>query len=133
MNQSPMVLVIGAHEEHDSVVYRRQEDCSFDFLFALLLPAPIIDMIAQRHGLAKPKELCLTVHGSFRPNTSMARLEEQSTPPSVNRPMPHGYMLIGVSVSLVNRRFLNGIRHDAAGRPRQAANADPADHSLSTP
>jgi len=28
-------------------------------------------MIAQRHGLAKPKELCLTVHGSFRPNTSM--------------------------------------------------------------
>src|SRR5579872_686516 len=79
-------------------VYWCQKDWSFEFLFALLLPAPIIDMIAQRHGLAKPKELCLTVHGCFCPNTSMARLEEQSTPPSVNRRMPHGYMLIRDSV-----------------------------------
>ncbi|HLM98523.1 MAG TPA: hypothetical protein VK335_04540 [Bryobacteraceae bacterium] len=36
---------------------------------------PIIDTIAERHRLAKPKELGLNVHGNSRPNTSMARLE----------------------------------------------------------
>jgi hypothetical protein len=35
---------------------------------------PIIDAIAQRHRLAKPKELGLNVHGSLS-HTSMARLE----------------------------------------------------------
>lgn len=34
---------------------------------------PIIDMIAKRHRLAKPKELGLNVHG-LRPHTSMAQL-----------------------------------------------------------
>jgi hypothetical protein len=35
--------------------------------------SPIIDTIAQGNRLAKPKELCLYVHG-LRPHTSMARL-----------------------------------------------------------
>jgi len=35
---------------------------------------PIINVITQRHPLAKPKELRLNVHGNSRPNTSMARL-----------------------------------------------------------
>lgn len=35
--------------------------------------SPIIDTIAERHRLAKPKELGLNVHGSL-PHTSMARL-----------------------------------------------------------
>jgi len=33
---------------------------------------PIIDTIAERHRLAKPKELGLNVHANSRPNTSMA-------------------------------------------------------------
>ena len=47
---------------------------------------PIIDTIAERHRLAKPKELGLNVHGNSRPNTSMAPLVRTVNPPSVNRP-----------------------------------------------
>src|SRR5713101_5170194 len=36
--------------------------------------SPIIDTIAQRHRLAKAKELGLNVHNYLRPHTSMARL-----------------------------------------------------------
>jgi hypothetical protein len=36
--------------------------------------SPIIDTVAQRQRLAKPKELGLNVHGYSRPHTSMARL-----------------------------------------------------------
>jgi len=36
--------------------------------------SPIIDAIAQRHRPAKPKELCLNVHGNSRPHTSIARM-----------------------------------------------------------
>jgi hypothetical protein len=36
--------------------------------------SPIIDTIAERHRLAKPKEFGLNVHGYSRPDTSMARL-----------------------------------------------------------
>jgi hypothetical protein len=42
---------------------------------------PIINVITQRHRLAKPKELGLNVHGNSRPNTSMARLGRQVNPP----------------------------------------------------
>ena len=35
---------------------------------------PIIDTIAERHRLAKPKELGLNVHDNSRPNTSIALL-----------------------------------------------------------
>jgi hypothetical protein len=35
---------------------------------------PIVDTIAQRHRLAKPKELGPNVHGNSHPNTSMAPL-----------------------------------------------------------
>ena len=46
---------------------------------ALVPPAepahsPIIDAIAQRRRPAKPKELCLNVHGDSRPHTSIARM-----------------------------------------------------------
>jgi hypothetical protein len=35
---------------------------------------PIVDTIAQRHRLAKPKKLGLNVHGHSRPETSIALL-----------------------------------------------------------
>ena len=47
---------------------------------------PIIDMIAERHRLAKPKELGLNVHGNSRPNTSMALLGRTVDRVSTNRP-----------------------------------------------
>src|SRR6266852_2196480 len=39
---------------------------------------PIIDTIAERHRLAKPKELGLNVHGHSRPHTSMASMRRHS-------------------------------------------------------
>jgi hypothetical protein len=41
--------------------------------------SPIIDTIAERHRLAKAKELGLNVHG-LRPHTSIARLWETVNP-----------------------------------------------------
>jgi len=39
---------------------------------------PIIDTIAERYRVPKPKELGLNVHGDSRPNTSMAPVAEDS-------------------------------------------------------
>jgi len=55
---------------------------------------PIIDTIAERHRLGKPKELGPNVHGSSRPHTSIARMGRTVKGPSANRPPPHCYMLI---------------------------------------
>jgi hypothetical protein len=55
--------------------------------------SPIIDTIAKSHRLAKPKELCLNVHGYSRPHTSLG-WREQSTPPSANRARRPHYMPI---------------------------------------
>ena len=40
--------------------------------------SPIIDTIAQGNRPAKPKELCLNVHGNSRPHTFMALVWEES-------------------------------------------------------
>jgi hypothetical protein len=46
---------------------------------------PIIDMIAERHRLAKPKELGLNVHDNSRPNTSIALLRRTVNVASAHR------------------------------------------------
>jgi hypothetical protein len=63
------VFSLHHHDEEDSAFVPAAEPAD----------PPIIDTIAQRHRLAKPKELCLNVHGS-RPNTSMARLGRTVNP-----------------------------------------------------
>jgi hypothetical protein len=56
-----------------SLHHNDEEDAAF---VSAAEPAhsPIPDKIAKSHRLAKPKELCLNVHG-LRPHTPMARLE----------------------------------------------------------
>ena len=54
---------------------------------------PIIDTIAQRHPLAKPKEFGSNAHGSC-PDTSIARLGRTVKPAFRESPGPHCYTLI---------------------------------------
>jgi hypothetical protein len=60
------MLLVLFHHHHD-------EEDSASVPTAEPRDPPIIDTIAERHRLAKPKELCLNVHGHLRPHTSMAR------------------------------------------------------------
>ena len=58
-----LVFSLHHHDEEDSAFVPAPEPAY----------SPIINVIAKRNRLAKPKELCLNVHGSL-PHTSMARL-----------------------------------------------------------
>jgi len=70
----PFVFSLHHHDEEDAAFVPATEPAD----------PPIIDTIAQRHRLAKPKELCLNVHAYSRPHTSMARLARTVKEPSVN-------------------------------------------------
>src|SRR5882724_5526313 len=79
-----IVFSLRHHDEEDSAFVPAAEPAD----------SPIIDTIAQRHQLAKAKELGLNVHGHLRPDTSIARLGRTVKGPSANRPQPHCCMLI---------------------------------------
>ena len=63
-----LVFSLHHHDEEDSAFVPAAEPAH----------SPIIDMIAQRRRLAKPKELGLNVHGAL-PHASMARLGRTAT------------------------------------------------------
>jgi hypothetical protein len=62
-----LVFSLHHHDEEDAAFVPAAEPAH----------SPIINMIAQRHRRAKPKEPCLNVHG-LRPHTSMASMRRHS-------------------------------------------------------
>ena len=64
MRDRLLVFSLHHHDEEDSAFVPAAEPRD----------PPIIDTIAERHRLAKPKELGLNVYGHLRPHTLMARL-----------------------------------------------------------
>src|SRR5882672_2652907 len=84
------VLSLHHHDEKDAAFVPAAEPAD----------SPIIDTIAERHRLAKAKELGLNVHGHLRPHThSWLGWRGQSRPLAANRPKPHIYRLNQLSAA----------------------------------
>jgi len=83
------VFSLHHHDEEDSAFVPAAEPAD----------PPIIDTIAQQHRLAKPKELCLNVHGYSRPHTSMARLGRTVNPAFCE--LPEAALLLLISSAAI--------------------------------